>query len=301
MMKAQDTSGYLTKEEVESIELETMREPDRDLTFNQVFEIMPLDSPFAKTSVYYVADDDEGSAKLLNSLSQAEKIMVTGQRVTASIYDTAIAFELEMDDIETSRSWGKPLNTEFVQRSVRKVNEKLNSLAYLGDTDFGVQSLLDASGLTDITGTDIDTMTDVASEFIGYFNDLPVKFRTRYQYKLVLADQEWKKLQKRGNTYNDKSVAQLIQEAIPNLEIVPPEVSLDSGTEYASGGTVSSGTGFFIPKSKEAVRMPLAMSPVAYTDSDNSIRKVKGTVRARAGPLEIVFPTAIGKISGLNG
>jgi hypothetical protein len=299
MMKELDgTSGYLTLEEVQYIKNETSRAPDRDLTFATVFEMKVID-PFAKTDVYYVADTDEGAAEIVVHLSDAKKIMVTGQRTTASIYDIAIGFELEMDDIETSRSWNKPLNTEFVARATRAVNEKLNALAYLGDTKFGVTSLLDNSSVTAITGTTISVMTDPASSFIGYFNSLPVVYRNKYQYKAVFADQEWKQLQKRGNTYNDKSIAQIILEAIPNLEIVPPEVSLDAGTTYASGGTVASGVAYLIPKNQEAVRMPIAMSPTAYTDTNTADRIVYGKVRARAGPLEIVFPTAIGKITGL--
>lgn len=303
MMNGMDSkSSYLTQEELKEIENVALRAPDVDLTWADVFAVKTMQNPHAKSGEYTLADADEGNARLLQSLSQAEKIFVSGQKVTYSVYTAGIAFELDMADIEASRVWGKPLDTEVIQRATRKVNEKINSMAYSGDSEFGVTGLTEASGVTAISGTDLDGYSgNVASLFITYFHGLPSQYRNRFPYSLVLADQEWAKLQKIGNTTNDKSIATQIQEAIPNLKISMPEAELTAGVTLGGGTTVADGTGLFVPKDASALRMAIAMSPRASTMDYPDTQQVKGSVWARIGTAELVFATAVGKITGLNG
>ena len=300
MMKNDAASSFLTEQETKEIEDITLRAPDVDLTVFEVFPFRTLLNPNAKSGEYNVADDDEGSANLLLSLKDAERIFVSGQQVTYSIYDTAIAWELKFSDIETSRSWGRPLDAEVISRATRKVNEKINSLAYVGDSKFGVPGILEASGLTSIAGGTVNNTGAPANEFITYFNSLPAKFRTRFPYKLVLNDSVWKQLQVIGNTTNDKSIMTQILEAIPNLSIVSPEANLDAGTALSAGGTVGLGDALLVPQDVGTIRMSIAKSPRSIQKDYEDDAEVRGKVHARIGVVEPIFPTATGKITGLD-
>lgn len=297
-MMATDASTYLTDQEVKEIDNVMTRAPDVDLTFMQAFASKQLVNSDAESGEYYVADDDEGSARLLRSLSEAPGIFVAGQKVTYSVYMAGAKFSLKQSDIDMSRALGRSLDTEHVERAKRAVDVKLNKLAYIGDTDFGVPGVLEASGVTSISGTAVSGSSTVASDFIGYFNSLPIQFRSRYPYTLVLPDAIWKLLRKIGNTYNDKSLMTQITDAIPNLTIVS-EANLLAGTALSGGTTVGLGDALLIPRSADAVRLPFGRAPTPKMQLYNDVGEIKATVHARMGPPELVFPTAVGKITGL--
>jgi uncharacterized linocin/CFP29 family protein len=298
-----DTGSYLTKEEVQLIQQVTERAPDRDLTFNQVFAIESIPNPDAEEHGYFIAEDDEGEAKLVQKLESYPMLSVSNRRVTYPIYKAKLGFVIPEEDIAASRSFGKPLNTEYVERVTRAINVKLNKLAYIGDSQFGVPGVLEASGVTAITGTSWAVTTkDLANEVITYVNALPAIYRMG-NYRLVLADKEWKRL----NSYFNSSAAvggqshlERIRSALPNLTIVPPEINLDSGTVLSDGTTtVADGTALLIPADRKLCRMTLAKAPYARTENNIVDEAVKGAVAARAGIVETPFPTAIGKITGL--
>ena len=290
---------FLSEEEVKNIEEVTYRIPDSDLTAFRVFEFRTIANPNAETDSYDVADTDEGSAKLLRNLSEAPGLMVTKQRVAYNLFLEGVSWELKFSDIANSRTWGKPLDTEVIERATQAVNQKLNDVAYKGDAEFGVTGILEATGVTAITGTDIDGMTTVASNFVAYFNSLPAVFRKK-PYSLVMADKEYVKLTKFGNTYNDKSIINQILDAIPNLIEIVSETTFTAGTVLSAGGTVANGVAMFIPKDKGLVRVPIAKSPNTTMQTNTAYETIKGVANARGGPVEVIFPTSIGKITGLD-
>lgn len=301
MKEGNDADSYLSEEEVKNIEQVTVRAPDEDLTFAKVFAIKQLKNPYAEEGSYYLANDDEGVAQFLQSLKQAEKIRVDGDKVTYPVYKDAIGWELEMDDIENAKTWGRKFDVESVERAKRKVEEHMNQVAYVGDTKYGTTGIYEASGVTAISGTDIDNSSDPASDFIGYFYSLPKKFRDKYKYNIVMADSDYIKLMKRGNTYNDKSTKQIIMEALSGkLLDIMSDSDMASGTATGGGSTVSAGVAMLIPNSKDAVNIPLGMSPRTTRGIDEENRIVAGKVYARYGPPELVFPTAVGKITSLS-
>lgn len=302
MIANDDTGSYLTKEEVQYIEQVTQRAPDRDLTFNQVFAIQSIPNPNAEEWGYFIAEDDEGQAKLVQKLESYPQLSVSNRRVTYPIWKAKLGFTIPEEDIEVSRSFGKPLNTEYVERVTRAINVKLNKLAYIGDSEFGVPGVLEASGVTSITGSSWSVTTkDLADEVVAYVNQLPVIYR-KGNYALVLADAQYQKLNRffNGSGFvGDRTHLQRIKEALPNLEIFN-EINLDAGTVLSDGSsTVASGTALLIPRDGKLCRMTLAKAPYAKSETKIVDEAVKGAVAARAGIVETPFPTAIGKITGL--
>ena len=304
MIANDDSGSYLTKEELEQIEQVTEREPDRDLTYAQVFPINALANPNATTHEYFIAEDDEGAAELVSKLESYPMLSVANKRVSYSIYKTKIGFHLPVEDIETSRAWNAPLQTVNVQRALRKVEEKINKIAYIGDESYQVPGILSASGVTSISGTDWSTANlDIANEVISYMMKMPVIYRQR-PYSLVLADAEYQKLMNYFNSSSavgDRNHMERINSALPNLTISSPEVNLDAGTVLYDSGTVAAGTALLIPDDNTLVQMSIAKAPYTLTENKVVDEAVKGAVAARIGIVETPFPTAIGKITGLQG
>lgn len=302
MMEKDEYGSYLTKEEVEYIEQKTLRAPDEDLTYARVFAPTQIPNPNAKSHEYFIAEEDEGAAELVTVLEDAPGLAVSNSQVTYPIYKIKLKGGLAEEDIQASRSFGTPLNVETLNRIKRKVDEKTNQLAYVGDQKFGVPGIYSGSGFTAITGTVWSTAgLDLANEVISYVNDLPRIYRTR-KYTLVLADAEYKRLSLFFNStaaVGDRSHLERIKAAHPNLEIVN-EASLDAGTVLYNGGTVAAGVALLIPKEKDIVQMGFAKVPYILQDNNIVDEKVTMAVAARIGIVETPFPTAIGKITGLQ-
>ncbi len=294
-MKNDINSSFLTKEEVQEIENVTVRQPDEALTFAEVIGIKQITNPKAKSDVFYTADDDEGAAQFLLSLADSEVIGVSNTKVTFPIEMSALGWRLKMDDIENSRSFEVSIDTESIQRATYHVNAHMNQVVYSGDTKYGFSGLSEVSGVTAIVGT---TLID-ANNIIGYFNSLPRKFRNKYSYSLVVGDDIWKELVQIGNTTNDKSIADQVTDAIPNLQIVN-ESEMDAGTSLAGGGTLAAGVALFVPKSTEPGFLPVAESPSTTREEKTAIREVEGNVFSRFGPIGLVFPTAFGRITSFG-
>lgn len=303
MMHKDESGSYLTKEELHYIEETTIRAPDEDLTYATVFPIERIPNPNATSHEYFIAEDDEGAAELVNVLEDAPGLAVSNSRVTYAVQKIKLKAGLAVEDIETSRSWNVPLNVETLNRVKRKVDEKTNSLAYVGDTKFGIPGVISGSGFTAITGTNWGSAgLDLANEVITYMNSIPRIYRKR-PYTLVVADTEWKRLQLYFNSsasVGDRNHFERIKAAFPNLDIVN-ETNMDAGTVLYDSSTVAAGVAFLFPKDKNLIKMTVAKAPYVLNENKIVDEKVNMAVASRVGIVEVPFPTAIGKITGLQG
>jgi hypothetical protein len=303
MMQKDENGGALTKEELDFIEQITLRAPDEDLTFNRVFAIKAIPNPNAESHQYFIAETDEGAAELVTELEKAPNLAVSNSRVTYPVYKAKVKGFLPVATIQASRAWGTPLDVEQVTRMKRSVDEKTNQLAYVGDSKFGVPGILSASGVTTHTGTNWATSgLDLANEVIAMVNAIPRKYRGR-AYSLVLGDTEFKRLSLFFNSsaaVGDRSHIERIRAAAPNLQIVN-EATLDAGTELYNGTTVAAGTAILVPRDETLVRMSVAKAPYTLTENKVVDEAVELAVAARIGIVETPFPTAIVKVTGLQG
>lgn len=299
-MISNDT-GHLRREEVQFIENVSKREPDLDLTFSQVFQPLLLTNPNTEVGEYRTLTDT-GSAGIVRRGSRFGKLKINGTRVTYTVDEVGIEYGIMKADIEAARNFGRPLNVEYVERAKRATDEKINILCYRGDTEFGeFPGIVELSGVTAYSGTALTTASlNIVNEVINAFQAIPVKFRSR-QYTLVLADQEWKIMQKIVDNSSNASIMDLVSRNIPNLSVVL-ETEIDSGKSLAGGGTIASGTAMLIPNDRELVRLPIAKPTQSVIDSNSQSnafeKELRGRVEARLGPVEVPFPTSVVKITG---
>ena len=297
----QKDAGHVTAEEITAIENRAKRAPDVDLSYSTVFKPKLLTNPDAETGSYTVLTDS-GSANVVRRGSRYNKLKINGSKVTYAIEEVGIEYEVEKADIRQAKSVGRPLNLEYVDRAIRACHEKINALAYRGDTEFGeFPGLLEMAGVTTYSGNDLDTADlSLYDEFVSAMNSLPLKFRKR-QYYLVLADKEWKKFQKQGNQYTQQSWQNMIETNYPNVKVVGDD-EIVSGADLSGGGTISTGTALLVPSDEELCRMPVGYAVKSVvnraTVSDDWYKSILGRAEARVGPIEVPFTTAVVKITG---
>lgn len=300
-MNNANDSGHLTKEELNLIEQVGKRTPDLDLTFPQVFQPLLMGNPNAETGEFRILTDT-GVASLVRNGSKFNKLKINGSKVTFSVDECGIEYGIKKTDIESARTFGRPLNMEYVERAKRATDEKINILCYRGDTEFGeFPGILELSGATAYSGTALSTASlNIVNEIINGFQAVPVQFRKR-NYKLVIADREWKKLTKIIDNSSNSNIIDLVQRSLPNVEIVT-EAEFDAGLGLSGGGTIAAGTAMFIPSDRELVRLPVAKTTSSIIDSNSQSnafeKELRGRVEARLGPISVPFPTAVVKVTG---
>ena len=302
-MNKDEGGSYLTAEELKFVEEKVIRAPDEDLTYAEVFPMSQIPNPNATSHHFFVAEEDEGEAELVSALENAPSLSISNRRVLYGINKIKLKAGLGMEDIETSRTYQTPLDVETLQRVKRAVDIRTNTLAYLGDTKFGIPGIISGAGFTAIAGTDWATSgKDLANEVINAVNSLPRIYRNM-PYTLVLADTEHKRLMLYFNssaTVGDVNHLNRIKDAYPNLSIVN-ESSFDAGTEIYDGSTVPLGLGMLIPKTESVCKMTIAKAPYVLTENKIVDERVNMAVASRVGIVETPLPTAIGKITGMQG
>lgn len=300
-MNNANDSGHLTKEEVTFIENAAKRAPDEDLTFPKVFQPLLMANPNAETGEYRVLTD-LGVASLVRRGSRFNKLKINGDKITYSVDEVGIEYGIQKSDIQSARTFGRPLNIEYVERAKRATDEKINILCYRGDTEFGeFPGILELSGSTTYSGTALTTASlNIVNEVINAFQSIPQKFRGR-KYSLVVADQEWKIMTKIVDNSSNASIADLVQRSLPNLTVVS-ETQYTAGLELSDASTIASGTASLIPNDRELVRLPVAKPTNSIIDSNSQSnafeKELRGRVEARLGPISVPFPTAVVKITG---
>ncbi len=264
-----------------------------------------MKNPNAKSGEYYVESDDSVLATFVTRLRDAKNVTVQGRQVTYSTYRPALSYNLEMAEIEQSRIYNTPIDIRVVRRMVRKIWNKMNSFAWVGDSEYGVGGVVDSiSSMTTSVGADISAMTTpsaIANTFIKAFQDLPAKYRENYTYNLVMPDAVLKYVKQIGNQTNDKSAFNQILDSISQVKSILPEGQLDEATATGGGSTVAKGIAFFVPTDEDATRIPIGYLPRNHMEAKPKDQEIDGSGEARMGPVELTFPEAYLYVTTLLG
>lgn len=295
-MKATDTQGYLTEEEVRNFE-GLLREPTIPVNFRDWIEIATAKNPNATDEGYSIKED--GTATIITELikkGESYPLMKIGKkRVSYEINKMKIGFAIPIEDVQNSRLFGNSLDSEYAMDASDDMNRKVDQMIWLGDEKFQVPGIFDIAGTTTHTMTDWDTAgLDIANEIIGMVNAVPQKYRTM-TYGLFLADAEYVKLTKFFNSASaigDRSHLERIKQAMPNLTIYN-DANITAGLTSATGNTTAAGTMVLAPRRNRLCRFKFAKVPYFLTKNEVMEEEVKGAYAARSGQVELPFPSAV--------
>ena len=134
--------------ELESIEAQSYDTKYKMLKAFDLFPIDTSDNAGAATSTYR-RFTKMGVAKIIcDYADDAPRVDVYGEEVTTKIYTVGDSFGYSRQEIRESQMTGKNLNTMRAETAKRASDEKLNSLAWSGDSNYNISGFISYSGIT---------------------------------------------------------------------------------------------------------------------------------------------------------
>jgi hypothetical protein len=116
--------------------------------------VIPIntESPSGTTSITYREYDRTGMAKMIaNYAEDLPRIDILGKEVTAKVRTLGASFGYTIADIKRARLTGISLDQKKAQLTQEAFRRKENSLAFLGDSNYGMASFLDHPNITPVT------------------------------------------------------------------------------------------------------------------------------------------------------
>lgn len=295
-------TGTVNKRFITAVRDVGLKAPDRALTYAQVFPTVLSGDRDLKADAYTI-EEDIGDASLVTPGTSYPKMKVFGKEVSFTYHEIGLEYSLEKAEVRKAFTNGRPLNLRAVERTIRKVQEKINSCAYLGDSEFGeFAGVLGLSGITTYVGSALTTANlNLANEVLKAYHAIPAEFRESYDYTLVLPDNVFTYLMNYKSDSSNRSWMELIQAVMPRVTIVNENV-IKAGAVLADKSTVAAGTCLFLPNNEEAMYMPVGYpveSMVNEAELNNNYDDFyKGKGRVKIAPVAVPFPTSIVKITG---
>lgn len=149
--------ALLTKEDLKYIESVLYEVKERELTARQVLRVNNSFPTYAR-EIGYDYYSKNGSAKLLAYGAGAKDVPFVGEdggRITHSVYDIVSGIKFNRSDLESFQArntLGKGGSIQIdrlrIETARRLIAEKENSLVFVGDSSYGIQGLLNATGIT---------------------------------------------------------------------------------------------------------------------------------------------------------
>ena len=87
-------------------------------------------------------------AEIIAKAGSFPRNIISEARVTKPVVKIGQGFDIPREDILTSRRLGTPLNTRMATAAGRSIARKEDNLLFNGDSDWGIQGMLDAAGNT---------------------------------------------------------------------------------------------------------------------------------------------------------
>jgi len=164
-------NSIFTNDDLLQIENVLYSPREEELVARRLLRLNTSYAPYAK-EIGYDYYQKEGSAKILGSGAGASDIPFVnekGGRVTQKVYDIATGIrwtKAERMALAAKRALGKGpvvMDTLRVEAARRFILEKENTLTFVGDADYGILGLFDAS----FYGTNLGTKENVATGATG--------------------------------------------------------------------------------------------------------------------------------------
>lgn len=126
-------------EQIKSRSYDVLKAP---LAANRLIPVDSTTAPGAK-AVTYEQYDSVGIAKIIaNYADDLPTAEVKGLQFTSYLKSIGSAYVYSLEDIRAAQFAGKPLEQRKANQAARAHQEKMNSLAFFGDSEYGIQGWL---------------------------------------------------------------------------------------------------------------------------------------------------------------
>lgn len=163
--------------ELESIESRTYDTKYKTLKYSKLLPVDTSDNAGASTTTYQKFTKI-GVAKIIADYADdAPRVDTYGEEVTTKIYRVGDSFGYDRQEIRASKMAGKSLDMRRADTARRAVEEKLNSIAFSGESDYNIPGFIDYPGITEYTvpngaGGDTEFTTKTPDEIITDLNGI---------------------------------------------------------------------------------------------------------------------------------
>ena len=139
-------------------ELEVVKAKSYDVKWapNKALGLLPVDSSAgpAATEITYRSYTRVGTAKMVaDYATDFPRVDVYGTEVSIKPHDIGAAYGYSIQEIRRAQMTGFPLETRRADAARRAIEDKINSIAFSGDTPTNLVGFLGCSGATEFTLT----------------------------------------------------------------------------------------------------------------------------------------------------
>jgi len=137
-------------------ELEYVKSKSYDVKHKalKAFTLIPIsqEADNGATEITYESYDKIGFAKVIaDYATDFPRVDVYGTQNTVKIKGLGASYGYSIKEIRSARRAGKNLNARRIETARRAVEQKMNNIAWSGDSDYNIQGLIDYPGITEYT------------------------------------------------------------------------------------------------------------------------------------------------------
>lgn len=236
----------LLARDLEAID-DVLYEPVEEELIVRTFLDVYSDIPEHAEKYMYDRYDRQGKAK--RSATGADDVPLVDNdktREEQKVISIENGFKIEKQELRAARANGRNVDTEKAETARRIVAENENDLVFLGDSELGIEGLVNADGInefdvpedSDADGTEWSYKT--GQEIISDIREARAKVNQHDGYNadtLVLPSEQYQELSKPYNDYNSQTIMSYLMEQgwfdsileISYLEDADPDGDNDSG------------------------------------------------------------------------
>lgn len=235
-LRAIDSTGRLDANE--SVFFARQLEYVKSKTFDvkraplNAMRLMPVsyEIPAGATTHTYTQYDGVSMAKIIaNYANDLPRVEVKGRQFTSPIHTIGNSYGYNIQEIKSALFAGTNLSSKKATLVVRSQEEKINQLAFAGDTEFGLPGLLtnanvpEVTLLADSTSSSKTFATKLADQIIRDVNSVIQKVTTQSK-GVHRANQVWMPLEQLGllattprSTTSDTTILEFLQKTNPGV------------------------------------------------------------------------------------
>jgi len=262
------------------------------------------ETPEGASTITYRQYDTVGMAKVIanysNDLPRAD---VKGKEFTAQIRSIGNAYGYSAQEIRAAIFSGTNLPTRKAVAATRAHEEKINSLAFAGDSEHGLSGLISNSNVPEVTlaadgdGSSKTFATKTAAKIVRDVNSVINKVVSQSK-GVHRANEVWMPIEQYSliaNTQNsvasDKTILQFLKEANPGVEFYPV-IELDGA------GASSADRMYAMENSMDNWQLEIPMMIKQYAPQQKGL-EFEVPVESRFGGVIIEYPLAFAYCDGL--
>lgn len=137
-------------------QLEYIKRQTFDVLFKELkaFQLLPIsnEAPQGADQITWRQFEKIGFAKIVadyaNDFPRAD---VISRENTVKVYDVGVSYGYSIREIRRSQMAGTRLDQRRAESARRSSDQKMNSIAWNGDSDYNIQGFIDAAGITEYT------------------------------------------------------------------------------------------------------------------------------------------------------